>query len=162
MTDLIANVRIVFFDFDGVFTDNRVLINEDGKESVFCYRSDGVGLSKLKKVGVECMVISAETNPVVSIRCQKLNIDCIQGVRNKQEVLMKVLVEKGFDSQEAGYVGNDDGDFDSMQFVGVPVAVADAYPHIKDIACIVLKRDGGMGAVREICDYIYNARISNE
>jgi len=149
---------MVFFDFDGVFTDNRVLICEDGKEAVFCYRSDGVGLSKLKKAGVDCMVVSSEPNPVVSIRCQKLNIDCIQGVRDKLTRIKQILVEKKIAAHECVFVGNDDGDLEAMRYVGIPVAVADAYPHVKEAAKIVLTRDGGKGAVREICEMIVRAK----
>jgi 3-deoxy-D-manno-octulosonate 8-phosphate phosphatase (KDO 8-P phosphatase) len=154
----LENVAMVFFDFDGVFTDNRVLISEDGKESVLCYRSDGVGLSKLKKAGVDCMVVSSEPNPVVSIRCQKLNIECIQGVRDKLTVIKQILEEKKIEALQCVFVGNDDGDLGAMRFVGIPVAVADAYPHIKDAARIILTRDGGRGAVREICELIVSAK----
>lgn len=153
---------MVFFDFDGVFTDNRVLISEDGKESVFCYRSDGVGLSKLKKAGIDCMVVSSEPNPVVSVRCQKLNIDCFQGVRDKLSVIKEILAEKKIEAHQCVFVGNDDGDLEAMRFVGIPVAVADAYPHIKDVAKIVLTKGGGLGAVREICELIVDAKSSHE
>lgn len=158
MSNLLQNVAMVFFDFDGVFTDNRVLVGEDGKESVFCYRSDGVGLSKLKKAGVDCMVVSSEPNPVVSVRCQKLNIDCIQGVRDKLAVIQQILAEREIEPHACVFVGNDDGDLEAMQFVGVPVAVADAYPHIQELARIILKREGGRGAVREICELIVSAK----
>ena len=152
---------MVFFDFDGVFTDNRVLISEDGIEFVFCYRSDGVGLSKLKKTGIDCMVVSSEPNPVVSVRCQKLNIDCIQGVRDKLSVIKEILAEKKIEAHQCVFVGNDDGDLEAMRFVGIPVAVADAYPHIKDVAKIVLTRGGGLGAVREICELIVDVKSSH-
>jgi YrbI family 3-deoxy-D-manno-octulosonate 8-phosphate phosphatase len=157
----LANAEMVFFDFDGVFTDNRVLVSEDGKEAVFCYRSDGIGLSKLTKVGVDCMVVSSEPNPVVSIRCQKLNIDCIQGVQDKLSIIKKILVEKGINPRDCVFVGNDDGDFEAMAYVGIPVAVADAYPHIKEIAEIVLSRKGGRGAIREICELIVRAKLNH-
>lgn len=68
---------MLVFDFDGVFTDNRVLVMQDGKEAVFCCRSDGIGLSAIKKLGIHLFVISSEVNPLVSSRCQKLGVRCI-------------------------------------------------------------------------------------
>lgn len=70
-----ASTKGIVFDFDGVFTDNSVIVSQDGTESVICSRSDGLGLSKLRALGIPCTVISTETNPVVSKRCEKLRID---------------------------------------------------------------------------------------
>ena len=162
MSDIFASVSMVFFDFDGVFTDNRVLVSDDGKESVQCYRSDGIGLEKLRKLGIECMVISAETNPVVSERCRKLKIDCIQGCKNKLEAMKKILDEKKIMAQECIFVGNDDGDLECMQYIGFSVAVADAYPIIKRNALIILDRKGGYGAVRELCELVVADKLINE
>jgi 3-deoxy-D-manno-octulosonate 8-phosphate phosphatase KdsC-like HAD superfamily phosphatase len=74
---LASQIRLAVFDFDGVFTDNRVLVFQDGTEAVFCNRSDGLGLGRLIDSGIETLVISKERNPVVSARCKKLSIPCI-------------------------------------------------------------------------------------
>jgi 3-deoxy-D-manno-octulosonate 8-phosphate phosphatase (KDO 8-P phosphatase) len=74
-----ARVRLAVFDFDGVLTDNRVYVFEDGREAVACWRSDGFGLVRLQQTGVRVMVLSTEVNPVVSARCRKLKLDCVQG-----------------------------------------------------------------------------------
>ena len=86
-TSAFKNVRLLALDFDGVMTDNRVLVTEEGKEAVLCDRSDSLGLERLKKAGVEVLVISKEKNPVVSARCRKLGIECIQGCDNKLAAL---------------------------------------------------------------------------
>ncbi len=78
MKDLLAKIRLVAFDFDGVFTDNMVYVLEDGTEAVRCFRSDGLGLQKLKNLGIETVIISTEANPVVTARARKLKIRCIQ------------------------------------------------------------------------------------
>ena len=69
-------IRLVAFDFDGVFTDNMVYVFENGSEAVRCFRSDGIGLQKLKQLGIETAIISTESNPVVSARARKLKIRC--------------------------------------------------------------------------------------
>ena len=155
---LLASIKVVFFDFDGVFTDNRVLVSENGAESVFCNRSDGLGISRIKGLGIECSVISAETNPVVTRRCEKLNIDCVQGVGNKKPELQRILTDLGLSPENAAFVGNDVGDIECMSYVGVPIAVSDAYPEVKTVAKLTTGRKGGLGAVREVCDWIVEAR----
>ncbi len=156
--ELLSGIDVVFFDFDGVFTDNRVLVSESGAESVFCYRSDGVGISRIKELGIGCAVISAETNPVVARRCEKLNIDCVQGVDEKEQVLQRMLADRELSPEDAAFVGNDVGDIECMLDVGVPIAVADAYPEVKAVAKLTTSRMGGQGAVREVCDWIVEAR----
>ena len=76
MKEVIRGIRLLAFDFDGVFTDDMVYVLEDGRESVRCFRGDGIGLQKLKKLGLETVIISTESNPVVSVRAQKLKIRC--------------------------------------------------------------------------------------
>ena len=90
MKDLFAKIRLVAFDFDGVFTDNMVYVLEDGTEAVRCFRSDGLGLQKLKKLGIETVIISTEANPVVSARARKLKIRCIQNCQDKRAVLEEI------------------------------------------------------------------------
>ncbi len=153
MRESLANVKMIFFDFDGVFTDNRVLVDEEGKEYVLCCRSDGIGLQRVQQLGIACMVISAEINQVVSRRCEKLKIDCIQGCDNKLEVLAGILAKKGLAPEQAAFVGNDVSDIECMMHVGVPIAVCDAYPQVREVARFITTCKGGEGAVREVCDW---------
>jgi N-acylneuraminate cytidylyltransferase len=143
-------ISALVLDFDGVFTDNRVIVFEDGKEAVLCNRSDGMGLSQLKKSGLRILVLSTEDNPVVQARCDKLSIEYIQGVQDKLEALRNWLKTKEIDASTVAYVGNDVNDIECMQEVGCGVAVSDAHPHVKANAHIILSASGGQGAIREI------------
>lgn len=156
--DLMASVRLVVFDFDGVFTDNRVLVAEDGSEAVFCSRADGLGLQAVQRAGVACLVLSTETNPVVEARCRKLGLECVQGQWNKREALERILAERGIPPGEVAYVGNDVNDLGCLGYAGVPIAVADAHPKVRALARLVTSRKGGDGAVREVCEWVLEAR----
>ena len=112
-------------DFDGVFTDNRALVFEDGREAVFVSRGDGMGISLLRRVDFPMIVISTERNPVVSVRCKKLQIECVQGVDDKLPVLRDWVSKIGVELGETAYVGNDINDVECMETVGVGIAVAD-------------------------------------
>ena len=152
-------VQFVVFDFDGVLTDNRVIVGEDGRESVFCSRADGLGLQALARVGVGCLVLSTETNPVVSARAAKLHVECVQGLGDTKGVALRaILAKRGLDPTAVAYVGNDINDLDCLRQVGVSICVADAYPEVRAVARFATGRAGGFGAVREVCDLIVQAR----
>ena len=142
------------FDFDGVFTDNRVLVHEDGSESVWCHRADRLGISSLFAKGVPMVVLSTEKNQVVSARCKKLGLPCHQGIADKYERLKTLVAERGIDSKEVIYVGNDINDLRCMEWVGCGIAVRDADPAVLKKARLVLEKKGGEGAVRELCDLV--------
>jgi N-acylneuraminate cytidylyltransferase len=151
---LLRSVRLLVLDFDGVLTDNRVLVDQDGREAVWCHRGDGWGIARVREAGVEVVVLSTEKNPVVAARCRKLGIDCVQGLDDKLTVLQEIATERSLQREQVAYVGNDVNDLEAMAWVGVPVAVADAVPQVKSVARLVTERAGGMGAVREICDLV--------
>ncbi|CEG12904.1 3-deoxy-D-manno-octulosonate 8-phosphate phosphatase, YrbI family [groundwater metagenome] len=148
------DIKIFVMDFDGVLTDNYVYICEDGKEFVRCTRADGIGLKKLHNRGIDLMVISKEINLVVSERCKKLKIKCFHGIDNKADFLKKYLSNINVDLKNVAFVGNDENDIEILKIVGFPMAVNDAYPKVKGIAKYISKKQGGCGAVREICDMI--------
>jgi YrbI family 3-deoxy-D-manno-octulosonate 8-phosphate phosphatase len=148
----VGRVRLVVFDFDGVFTDNTVYVFEDGREAVRCWRSDGLGLAKLARLGVEAMILSTETNPVVAARADKLGLPCIHGVADKATALEGLLADKGVAAEEAAYVGNDINDAGCLRRVGLPITVADAHPDVAGLAAYRTAAAGGRGAVREVCD----------
>jgi N-acylneuraminate cytidylyltransferase len=147
-------IAMVVFDFDGVFTDNRVWVDEDGHEMIAAYRSDSFGISRLATQGIPALVISTEPNPVVEARCKKMRIEYIQGVKDKVPVLANVLSEKEINPEEVIYVGNDINDLGCFSLVGYAVAVSDALPEAVRSADLVLKTKGGHGAVRELCDLV--------
>jgi YrbI family 3-deoxy-D-manno-octulosonate 8-phosphate phosphatase len=155
---LLRGVEFLVLDFDGVMTDNRVLVFEDGREAVICNRGDGLGLETLRKAGVPLAVISKEVNPVVAARCNKLKIPYEQGVEDKLGVLQRVASERGIDLAAVAFMGNDVNDAECMTAAGVAIAPADAHPSALRIADIVTVSAGGLGAVREVCDLILAAR----
>ena len=147
-------IQAIIFDFDGVFTDNKVIVDEDGKESVICNRSDGLGISAIKQYGLSLLVLSKEKNPVVQKRCEKLGLPCFQGIDDKKTFLTTWLEEKAINPNNVIYVGNDVNDIDCLKYVGCSVVVADAHPDAKLVSKIILNNKGGQGAVRELCDMV--------
>ena len=147
------NISCIVFDFDGVFTDNAVYIDENGHEQVRANRSDGMGISLLKNEGLPILVISTESNPIVYKRCEKLGIECIYGIKNKEQVLSKWLFNNKITSGII-YVGNDINDIDCLKIAEFSVVPADAHPQVLSCADLILKNKGGYGAVRELCDMI--------
>lgn len=156
--ELLASVQLIAFDFDGVFTDNTVYVTQDGVEAVRCWRSDGLGLARLRDVGVRVFIISTETNPVVTARANKLKLPCRQGVEDKAAAILETCQEFGIAAQHTMFVGNDINDIPAFQAIGIPVAVADAYPEVYPHVMYRTVKPGGFGAVREVCDMIFNAR----
>jgi D-sedoheptulose 7-phosphate isomerase len=147
-------IGLIVFDFDGVFTDNKVYTAQDGTELVACDRADGLGLDSLRALGVPMMILSTETNPVVAARARKLKLPVEQSCGDKAAWLADHLATKGIDPATVIYVGNDLNDLAAMGLVGYTVAPADAHPDIRNIASLVLTREGGRGAVRELSDFI--------
>jgi len=152
------NIALLVLDFDGVLTDDRVYLNQEGKETVAAHRGDGMGIARLKETGVEVMILSTEKNPVVQARGKKLKIPVYQGIDEKGKKLQEIIQEKGFSADQIVYVGNDVNDLPCFPLVGLAVAVADALPAVKDQAGLVLSKNGGYGAVREICDLIIETK----
>ena len=152
LAKIIRNIRLVAFDFDGVFTDNTVYVFEDGREAVRCTRSDGIGLSKLRALDIATVIISTEPNPVVSARSRKLNIECIQNCQDKVEALDQVVKRLGLTFEQVAFVGNDINDLPCLTTVALPIVVGDAHPDVVSIGYYQTKHLGGHGAVREVCD----------
>lgn len=149
--------RAVVFDFDGVLTDNRVLVMEDGREGVLCSRADGMGIERLRRAGIECLVLSKERNEVVAVRARKLGIESIQGIDEKLPAMRGWLEKKGVALEDCVYVGNDVNDVECLKAAGCGVCVADAHPEAIRAAKVVLRSMGGRGAVRELCERVLEA-----
>ena len=154
----LAEVRFVVFDFDGVFTDNRVWTNEHGEESVACWRGDAHGLRRLEEVGIEHLILSTETNAAVGARARKIRAQCVQGVDDKLPVLEREAASRGHALAATAYLGNDVNDASCLAAVGLPVVPADAWPEVVPLARLVLTRGGGRGCVRELCDAVWQAK----
>lgn len=154
----LKTLRFAVFDFDGVFTTNDVFVREDGVELVSCNRSDGYGIRLLREVDLGLLILSTETNPVVQARAKKLSIDCISGIESKGERLSSFLKERQLDPQLVAYLGNDVNDLPCFAQVGLAIAVADAFPEVRQAADWVLTHSGGRGAIREFCEAVYRAK----
>lgn len=156
-------ISLIVMDFDGVLTDNRVWVDDTGREAVAAFRSDSLGLALLRgRSGIEPLVISMETNPVVTARCRKMNVPVLQGITHKAEALLKLLAEKNIDPTEVVYLGNDVNDLECFPVAGYAVAPSDAEPEVQMAADMVLTRKGGHGAVREMCDLLMEKFVKNK
>ena len=151
------DVDTVIMDFDGVHTENSAFVSQDGTESVKVSRSDGFGIEQLKAAGKKLLIISKETNPVVTARAGKLGVEVLQGIENKKQVLLDWAAENQVELERSCFVGNDVNDIEGMELVGTSVAVADAEPEVLNLAKVVLKSRGGQGALRELSRMILNA-----
>lgn len=149
-------IDLIIFDFDGVITDNRVWTDQDGRETVAAYRSDSMHIRTLRSKGIETMIISSEPNPVVKARAKKMKVEAIHGVGldDKGKVLREVLERNKVNANNVVFVGNDINDLPAFEVAGWNVAVADAYPEVIRAADHVLTRNGGHGAVRELCELV--------
>jgi N-acylneuraminate cytidylyltransferase len=154
-------VDVVITDFDGVHTDDSVLVDQDGHESVRVSRSDGLGVEMLRNAGVPVLIVSKETNTVVRARARKLGVGVLHSVERKGPVVRDWLAANGISPDRAAYLGNDINDLGPMGVVGWPVAVADAHPAVRRAARLVLNRFGGDGAVRELCDLVLVGRTAS-
>ncbi len=152
------DVDAVVTDFDGVHTDDHVSVDADGVERVRVSRSDGMGVRMLREAGIPLLILSTETDPVVTTRARKLRVDVHQAERDKAGALRTWAAERGVPLARIAYVGNDVNDLPALDIVGWPVAVPDAHPLVAASARVVLERHGGAGAVRDHAERVLRAR----
>ena len=150
------NIDAFIFDFDGVLTNDLVFVDQNGKESVICNRSDGLAFDVLRKLKKPSYILSTEKNPIVSARAKKLKIQAIQGVEDKVEELLMLAKSKGYNLNRVLYVGNDINDYKAMQLCGYSACPSDSHQKIKSIATFVLQKKGGNGVIRELLEVKLN------
>jgi len=150
---LAKDIDLIVYDFDGVMTDNRAIVFQDGTEAVIVNRADGLGVECLRALKISQLILSTETNPVVKVRAAKLGLEVISSCNDKKYTLMNYCVKNGHELQKVIYVGNDLNDLEVMKIVGFSIAPADAHPDIKFIAKLVTKAKGGEGVIREISSF---------
>ena len=148
------NIELIVYDFDGVMTDNRVIVFQDGTEAVIVNRADGLGVDRFRSIGVPQLILSTETNPVVKARAAKLCLEVIASCKEKKNALESYCAKNGYDLNKVMYIGNDLNDLEVMKIVGFPVAPADAHPKIKKVAKLITEAKGGEGVVKELSDYM--------
>lgn len=153
------NIKLFVCDIDGVFSDGRIYLGNDGEELKAFHTKDGYGMKALVASGVETAVITGRKSHIVQTRMSALNVSTIiQGEENKLPALKKLLADKGLTPEQVAYIGDDMPDHACMQFVGMAVAVADAHPQIIKDADFVTTLNGGFGAVRETTDLFMQAQ----
>lgn len=157
-----AALDLLVYDFDGVMTDNRVLVDHLGGESVACTRADGLGVDIIRSLGLPQVILSTETNPVVRARAEKLKLPVLQGLADKRQALVDYCIAQGYALGRVLYAGNDVNDFEAMQMVGYAVCPVDAHPAIRSLASLVLSTRGGEGVIREIADRLVDPDTAND
>lgn len=152
------DVDALVTDFDGVHTDDSVIVGQDGSEYVTVDRGDGMGIALLRRAGVPVLILSTELNSVVGARAAKLGVEVRQGVADKAAVLRAWTEARSLDLDRVAYLGNDVNDLACLDLVGWPLAVPEAHPRVLAAARLVLGASGGRGAVREVAERILAAR----
>jgi YrbI family 3-deoxy-D-manno-octulosonate 8-phosphate phosphatase len=154
------DVDAVVLDFDGTQTDDRVLIDSDGHETVSVHRGDGLGIAALRRAGLPVLILSSETNPVVAARARKLQVPVLHGIDRKDLALKQWCEENGIAPERVLYAGNDVNDLPCFGLVGWPVAVAGAHDVVRAAARAVTTTHGGHGAIREIAAWLLGPTLA--
>ena len=168
----ISKVKLFVLDFDGVLTNNKVFLNEDGEEFVSCSRGDGLAFDALRKLGVKVIILSTEKNKVVSARAKKLQIEAIQGIDNKKSTLLELMKKNQLSKNEVIFIGNDINDINAMLLCDISICPSDSHQLVKEKAKVVLKSKGGESIMREVLEehfkidiykllYIYGGKYVN-
>ncbi|MFE9421040.1 cytidylyltransferase domain-containing protein [Streptomyces griseofuscus] len=155
------DIDAVVLDFDGTQTDDRVLIDSEGRELVSVHRGDGLGIAALRKSGLKMLILSTEQNPVVTARARKLKLPVLHGIDRKDLALKQWCEEQGIAPERVLYVGNDVNDLPCFALVGWPVAVASAHDVVRGAARAVTTLPGGDGAIREIASWILGPSLDS-
>jgi YrbI family 3-deoxy-D-manno-octulosonate 8-phosphate phosphatase len=142
--------RILFTDFDGCLTDDRVWLNLDGEEFVAANRKDGLAVKRLKNLGIQVVIASTETNKVVLARGNKMGVEVLQGLADKAEAIEQYLKQKGLSWNDIWYVGNDVNDLGAIERANLSICPADAVKKVRKSVDVVLKTKGGYGILSEI------------
>ncbi|MFB7558435.1 cytidylyltransferase domain-containing protein [Streptomyces brevispora] len=154
------DIDAVVLDFDGTQTDDRVLIDADGRETVAVHRGDGLGIAALRKAGLPLLILSTEQNPVVAARAHKLRVPVLHGIDRKDLALKQWCDEQSIAPERVLYVGNDVNDLPCFALAGWPVAVASAHDSVRAAARAVTTTPGGFGAIREIAAWLLGPTLT--
>ncbi|MGC8965181.1 MAG: KdsC family phosphatase [Caldimicrobium sp.] len=152
-------IKLLLLDVDGVLTDGGIIITGDGEEIKIFSVLDGMGIKLLQKAGVEVGILSGRFSPVMKHRSKELGIDLLyQGELAKLPAFEKILKEKELKVEEVAYMGDDWLDIPILKRVGLAIGVPNAWPPVNNYVHYITKKEGGKGAVREVCDLILMAK----
>ena len=150
----IKNIKLMAYDFDGVMTNNTVLVGQDGKEFVRVNRGDGLAIDVFRKLHIPQIILSTESSKVVEVRAKKLKLPVIHDCKDKKKALSEYCKANKIDLNNVLYVGNDINDFEVMRVVGFRICPKDAHYKIKQISDVKTKAKGGEGVIRELIDIL--------
>ena len=151
----ISQISHFIFDFDGVLTDNRVFIGENpDSEFVVCNRADGLAFDAIRKLDINCFIVSTDKSLASKTRAKKLGIRAFNNVQNKGDFLKKLSKNKEIDLKRSFYIGNDINDLESISLCRFSACPSDSHSEVKKSCSFILKTNGGKGVVREILEDI--------
>ncbi len=158
MKEKAEKIKLIAIDVDGVLTDGKIIYSSDSEEKQFAV-VDGMGITLARRAKLEIAFISVRESEPVSRRATDLGIiELHQGVKRKWDCLKEIMRRYGFSAEEVAYIGDDIVDVVPMRKVGLPIAVANAMPEVKEVAVLVTESGGGEGAVREAVETILKAK----
>jgi 3-deoxy-D-manno-octulosonate 8-phosphate phosphatase (KDO 8-P phosphatase) len=158
-----SRIRMLVLDVDGVLTDGKLYFDHDGNEMKAFHTRDGMGMKALQRCGIEIAVITGRSSAAVEHRMKQLNIQHVyQGREDKLDAFLNLLEISGLDAQQVCFAGDDWIDLPVLMRVGLAVCVADAEERVKEHAHWITDRNGGDGAVREICNLILAAQEKDQ
>jgi YrbI family 3-deoxy-D-manno-octulosonate 8-phosphate phosphatase len=163
MNDLIkekaSKIKLMAFDVDGVFTDGSIIYDENGKETKVFNAKDGQGIVCVEKAGIITAIITARKNGTVEHRAKNLGItELHQGIKYKLPVLEEIIKKYNFTFENVSYMGDDLPDICILEKVGLACCPKDAVDEVKNICDFVSTKDGGRGAIRELCDFVLRSQ----
>lgn len=157
------NIKLLVCDVDGVFSDGRIYLGNDGEELKAFHTKDGYGIKALNSSGVDVGIITGRRSNIVANRMKSLNVQYIvQGQEDKLPALKELMDLLSLTPDQVAYIGDDIPDLACIEFVGLGIAVSDAHPALLKQANLSTFTHGGFGAVREVCDLIMQAQNTLE
>ncbi|MDB2369495.1 acylneuraminate cytidylyltransferase [Planktomarina temperata] len=153
---LVASIlpKLVIADFDGVFTDDKVYVDDKGREAISANRSDGIGVKKIREKGIPLIILSSEVNKVASYRAEKMGVEIILGERDKLARAKDISDRLKIDLCDICFVGNDINDLPLLKRVGIPLMPLNAAPELFQYGFGIIPRKGGEGVIRCLADLI--------
>lgn len=154
-----SNIRLLAFDVDGVMTDGSITYDENGLEYKTFNAKDGFGLARMAKNGFITAIITGRNNGTVDSRATDLKVtEVFQGVKNKLPILEAIMQKYELDFSQVAYMGDDEPDLCILEKVAISACPADAVKKVQEICNFVASNCGGRGAVRELCDFVFDAQ----
>ncbi len=159
LTELARAIRLIVIDIDGVMTDGGLYFDDKGMCMKRFHVQDGIGIKLAQAAGLEVAIVTGDITPIVTRRAEILGItECHQGPQRKNGCVDEIRRRKGLEWSQVAFIGDDWIDIAAMRKVGLPIAVQNAQPEVKDVAAMVTELEGGCGAVREAIRFILTAQ----